>query len=159
MVVKPPAKKPRGKSIDLPDWWLKAVTLHTEGASLSELADELSKKAERDEPWSRETVGKFLKNDHATWELMEALSDHFDIPRAGYMAQSYEEADAYRAATRRFASNPELSSRRAAFDKAREGLARRLADQTKALDSGADVKGTKVRRRPRGMGRRGPSST
>lgn len=159
MVVKPSAKKTRGTPIDLPDWWLRAASRYTVDVSLSELASVLSERAGRSPAWRRETVGDFLKNDHATWELMEAFSDHFDIPRAGYIARSYEEADEHRKAARRFAAAPELTVRRVQLDKGLEALTKKLEDQTRKLDSGADVQRSKVRRRPRGVGRRGPSST
>ena len=86
-------KAARGRPIQLKDWWLMAVHRKAEGKSEAELAAMVSAAAHRIPPWDRTTVGNFLRNEHATEELMLAFSALFDLPPQVIYPRSYEEAD------------------------------------------------------------------
>jgi hypothetical protein len=122
------------------------------------LAERLSKIAQRQPAWDRTTISDFLKNDHPTYELMEAFCVAFDLPPAVIEPRSYAEADWLRKEARRFdQSNPEKTSRQRELDNVKELHAKRVADQSEQLDS-VDGKGKKPRRRPLGVDRGGRAS-
>jgi transcriptional regulator with XRE-family HTH domain len=158
MVDKAPPKKTRGRPVVLMPWWLEAANKAAQGMTTTELAMRLSAIVQRTPAWDRTTVSDFLKNESPTYELMEAFCIAFDLPPAVIEPRTYAEADWLRKEARRFdESNPEKSSRQRELDKVRELHAKRIADQTKQLDS-IDDKGRLPRRRPRGMDRGGTSS-
>jgi hypothetical protein len=158
MVLKSAAKL-RGHSVDLPGWWLVSVNRRAQGRSLQELASELTAVVRRPIKWNHKTVGNFLKNEHATLEMMRAFCALFEgLPDPVIVARTFEEAAELHQVARRFDSNPEKTARKAEFDKAREGLTKRLDDQTAKLNS-QDEAGVNVRRRPRGVVRGRPESS
>lgn len=147
--------------VALPLWWLREVERHTIGLSLSELAADLSRAVRREPAWDRSTVGKFLKNEFPTFEMMVAFCKLFDLPPPQFVARSYEEAVHLAREARKYDDvepNPEIQKRRDALNAAREHLEAAVRDQTQKLDS-LDAKGAAGRRRPRGVvrGRSTPS--
>jgi len=161
MVAKTPAVKIRGTPVSLPGWWLERANEATEGVSLAELAQQLSVAARRDPPWDRSTVGKFLKNEFPTYELMLAFCAVYEqLLQPVFIAETYEEAHQLLLTTRRVrgsGSTPEKEARRAVLVKAREQIEQSVRDQTAKLESMDE--GTGNRRRPRGLGRSRPPST
>lgn len=87
------ARAVRGRPIELKDWWLSAIKRRAEGKSEAELAAMASATARRIPPWHGTTVGNFLRNEHATEELMLAFSVLFGVPPQVIYPRSYEEAD------------------------------------------------------------------
>lgn len=165
MGIKPAPAKTRGRSIDLPDWWLVRAKELVVGISLVELAESLSKKVKREPPWDRTTVGDFLKGTSPTAELVDAFLMLFEeLPPFAFLARSYEEADQIRLVCRRFTAreigpdgNPDRATRHETLTKAKQQHQAKVADQTKRIDS-VNGEGTKARRRPRGVAR-GRSTT
>lgn len=161
MATKEPTPKVRGTPVSLPPWWLERANRVSEGRSLSELAEQLSRVAGRDPGWDRTTVGKFLRDEFPTYELMLAFCALFEeLLQPVFIADSYEEAHQLLVTTRRVRGNdstPEKEARRAVLMKAREQIEQAVKDQTRSLES--ENEGIGNRRRPRGMGRsRTPSS-
>ncbi len=152
MVLKP-AKKVRGRPVDLPPWWLVSARRKAQGWSLTRLAAALTDVSNRKTPWDHTTVGNFLKNEHATLEMMHAFCFLFEgLIEPLITARSFEEAHDLQLVARRYDSNPETASRKVELDKGREQLEKQLADQTAQLDS-QDEEGVHSRRRPRGVAR------
>jgi transcriptional regulator with XRE-family HTH domain len=153
--------KLRGTPVSLPPWWLERANRASEGQSLSELAEKLSRVAQRDPAWDRTTVSRFLKNENPTYELMLAFCALFEeLLQPVFIADTYEEAHQLLVTTRRVRgseSTPEKEARRAVLIKAREQIEQSVADQTSRLESVDE--GISNRRRTRGVGRsRTPSS-
>lgn len=155
-----PPKKLRGTPVSLPPWWLERANNVRGNQSLSQLAERLSKAAQRDPAWDRTTVSKFLKNEFPTYELMLAFCAVFEeLLQPVFIAESYEEAHQLLVTTRRVRgqdSTPEKEARRAVLIKAREQIEQSARDQTKRLDSPDE--GVSNRRRHRGVGKSGTSS-
>lgn len=150
-----PAKKTRGTPVPLPSWFLEAAIKHTEGWSLDRLALALTQAVTRDPPWDRTTVGKFLKNQHPTTEMMEAFCALFEeLIQPVFVAKDPAEAYALLVASRRargVGANPEKVTRRAQLNQLREGLEESVKDQTERLESKDER--ARIRRRPRGVAR------
>jgi hypothetical protein len=149
--------KLRGRPVQLKRWWLEAARAKADGVSLEKLAADLSKAVHRKPPWDRTTVGKFLKNEFPTQELVDAFCKLFDLPPMIFVARSYAEADHFRHEARRY-DNPDKASRKGALDEELARLEENVDDQTARVSS-EDEQGDWGRRRPRGVvrGRSSPS--
>lgn len=167
-----PNRAVRGRPIELKEWWLEAIRRRAEGKSEAELAAMASATARRDPPWHGTTVGNFLRNEHATEELMLALSILFGVPPQVIYPRSYEEADQLWKLRSTFdRDSEERDRRRKESDSATSALELRDRFARPGVDSHDGHKRTsekddadgsadrgpfprKPRRRPRGMGPR-----
>lgn len=167
-----PVRAVRGRPIVLKDWWLTAIKRKAEGKSEAELAAMASATARRVPPWHGTTVGNFLRNEHATEELMVALSILFGVPPQVIYPRSYEEADQLWKLRSTFdADFDERDRRRRESDAATSALELRDRFAPTGVDSHDGHKRTsetddaagsadrglndrKPRRRPRGVGSR-----
>ncbi len=152
-------KRTRGKPITVPLWWFKQMTESVAGYSTTELATVLTSAVSRVPAWDRTTVGKFLKNEHTTIEMVDAMCRAFEMTPPFFVAADHAEALAlldvkrkHEKARRERESNPEKAARLAKLDNLRERMEKGVSDQTQALESLDE--GSKVRRSPRGVGRR-----
>lgn len=138
---------------------------------MTELAEQLSATAHRHPPWDHTTIGKFLRNEHATEELMYAFSKFFNLPPQIIVPRSYEEADQLMKESRRWDPvSVERERRATVIDGVAEVLEMRDARDNRAHcgvyddngpsegpsdDAGKAARAPRrERRRPRGVGTR-----
>lgn len=146
----------------LPDWWLKAVRRKTQGLTLTEVAKRLTAAVRRPIAWDHTTVGNFLRNEHATIEMLDAFLKEFPglIPPV-FTARSHEEAHTLLEETRKFEDDAPQSGkdeRLARLDSARDILASVAEDQGVEIPSEDATRGD-GRRRPRGVVRSRPPTS
>lgn len=83
----------RGKPVDLPAWWLKALNDRCGDRSRPKITEELNGVFRRDPPFRVEAVYDFLSGKVTTDVMMGAFLMLFpDMPPPMFMANSYEEA-------------------------------------------------------------------
>lgn len=118
---KPAKKKPRGRPIPLPSWFLLELQEATKdldkpGKSLSDqrVTDKVNAIGadERGEPWDRNTIRQFRRGVHPTLELAEAMCRVFGLQMPVFVARTREEANALAAIQRLRAPVPEAPASR-----------------------------------------------
>jgi hypothetical protein len=96
--------KRRGKSIDLPEWWisLARVAVDAYGGSLVDLGKEMAAAVRRNKPWHQSMVVRFLQKQNPTVEMADAISLLLGVPRLVYVARTSDEAHALQSAAAKF---------------------------------------------------------
>ena len=98
-----PDKSKRGTPIELPEWWLEAAKIRIGHRRNAKAAAEISAAVGREPPWDRTTLGNFLKNEHATQELLDAICRTYDgLPHLVFLARSLDEANALEAISQKY---------------------------------------------------------
>ncbi len=93
MAKKSDAASARGKPVVLPNWWLESLRVRLGGESHEAIAIRISATIGRRPAWDRTTVGNFLRNEHATIEMLDAMCRTYpDLPPPLFFARSFEEA-------------------------------------------------------------------
>jgi hypothetical protein len=84
----------RGRTVDMPSWWLDLVRSRVAGMgkSLGDVGEMLAEKVKREEPWSHASVSRFLAGLHVTDDMAEAFVQLLKVPPAIFVARSESEA-------------------------------------------------------------------
>lgn len=129
----------RGKSVDLPDWWLAMARTAADnfGGNLTELGIALAKVSGRPDPWHQSVIVRFLQGRNPTVELAEAFSILLGVPRLIYAARSAAEALALHATASRFSTATQSGSaaRIAQVDQVLESMELEVQGQSPPVES------------------------
>jgi hypothetical protein len=93
--VKKNRTRERGRTIDLPAWWLALVREQVAGLgkSYGEIGELLAAEVRRDEAWSHASVSRFLSG-YVTDDMADAFVRFLGVPPAVFVARSEDEARA-----------------------------------------------------------------
>lgn len=94
-VKKKTRTRERGRTIDLPEWWLDLVRERVAnlGKSYGEIGELLAAEVRRDEAWSHASVSRFLSG-YVTDDMADAFVRFLGVPPAVFVARSEGEARA-----------------------------------------------------------------
>jgi hypothetical protein len=136
-----PAQPARGRSLELPPWWLAALRRLCAERSVIELAAELTAVARRTPPFRRESVYDFLQGKLTTDAMLVAFLRMFPkLPPPVYWARNYEEADRMRAVAADYEGPSPWSPSGAA-----EAYEANDEDEEQAAPAGSGSRGTRRR--------------
>jgi hypothetical protein len=83
----------RGRTVNLPNWWIEAVKRRCGDSSAAQIAEQLSIAVRRQPPFHQTTISDFLAGRVTTDAVMGAFLMLFpDLPPPVFWASSYEEA-------------------------------------------------------------------
>ena len=107
MVTRGSRDRERGKSVDLPAWWLELARNAAEhyGGSYKELGTALARAVGRRAAWHQSAIVRFFQERNATEEMAESFCVLLQVPRFRFVARNAAEAAALTATAARFAAS------------------------------------------------------